>query len=391
MEALSNSLLHHNNLAGLLAKNSQEGLNLQSGIHSRTRVKAELEITTAEGDRVTLFGQSKVQTAYASYDSMGTLMGAESSGTTEMFRLISTSKVAISVEGNLNEEELADIQQLLQSVENLFTYYLAEGGDIDESMMSSISMDSMKTLSTFDAELKYSQKITGFGEVSGSSSQISGSGANQESAAPDLTATMAFKSKMKASMHLSGTQLIMGEQAQTTLPENLPGDGVTANIPSATETTSSNPAANSVSMTSLEASMRSSVKVRFVQTLVEPAHDQTETPLSPMAQLQTPAEGSSTPLTADNTVNQSQTTDTSPANTDTLFSASTLRMKLAEEFASLIHGSQVDISKLAPVLSQFIPRMMEQMNNDFIMSENQKQVVQQTGDDVLNTFQNVAP
>src|SRR4030067_3509459 len=212
MEALSNSLLHHNNLAGLLAKNSQEGLNLQSGIHSRTRVKAELEITTAEGDRVTLIGQSKVQTAYASYDSRGTLMGAESSGTTEMFRLISTSNVAISVEGNLNEEELADIQQLLQSVENLFTNFLTEGGNIDESMMSSISMDSMETLSTFDAELKYSQKLTGFGEVSGTSSQISGSGANQKSAARDITAKMAFKSKMKASMHITGTQLLMGEQ-----------------------------------------------------------------------------------------------------------------------------------------------------------------------------------
>jgi len=44
-------------------------------------------------------------------------------------------------------------------------------------------------------------------------------------------------------------------------------------------------------------------------------------------------------------------------------------LKLAEEFASLIHGSQVDISKLAPVLSQFIPRMMEQMNNVELFSK----------------------
>ena len=405
MEALSNSLCHHNNLAGLLAKNSQDGLNLQSGILSRTRAKAELEITTAEGDRVTLFSQSKVKTAYASYDSQGKLMGAESSGTTEMYSIISTNKVAISVEGDLNEEELADIQNLLQKVENLFMNFLTEGGNIEDSMMSSISLDSMKTLSNFDAELKYSQKIAGFGVVSGSSNQISDSAADQESAPaessldsetsdnanPEVT-TIAFKSKMKASMHLSGTRLIMEEPAQLTPTDSLPDAGVAENLPAATETTVSNPATNSVSMMSLEANMRSSVKVKVVQTLVEPAQAQPETPQEPVAPEQTLTDGTSTPLPTDNiTAVPNQVTDTSAANTGTLSSVYTFRMKLVEEFASFMQSSTIGLNRLAPVISQFIPKMMEQLNDDYIMSENQKQVVQQTGDDVLNTFQNVAP
>ena len=326
MEALSNSLFHHDNLAGLFAKNTQDGLNLQSGILSRTRAKAELEITTAEGDRVTLYSKSKVQTAYASYDSQGKLMGAESSGTTEMYSMISTNKVSMSVEGELNEEELADIQRLLQSVEDLFMNYLTGNGIIEDSMMSSLSLDSMKTLSNFDAELKYSQKIEGFGVVSGSNNQISDPDAAQKpaatetglvsetsgDAAPDLTTMTAFKSKMKTSVHLSGTRLIMGEPAQATPPEILPGTGDTANPPSNTETTLSNPAAHSVST------------------------------------------GTGTPLPADNiTAAPDQVTDTSASDTGTLSPASTLRMNLAEEFASFIQSSTIGLNRLAPMFSQF--------------------------------------
>ena len=298
MEALSNSLFHHDNLAGLFAKNTQGGLNLQSGILSRTRAKAELEITTAEGDRVTLYSKSKVQTAYASYDSQGKLMGAESSGTTEMYSMISTNKVSMSVEGELNEEELADIQRLLQSVEDLFMNYLTGNGIIEDSMMSSLSLDSMKTLSNFDAELKYSQKIEGFGVVSGSNNQISDPDAAQKpaatetglvsetsgDAAPDLTTMTAFKAKMKTSMHLSGTRLTMEE---------------------------------------------------------------------PAAPVQIPNDGTSTPLPSDSMVTQNQATDTSPADTGTLSPASTLRMNLAEEFASFIQSSTIGLNRLAPMFSQF--------------------------------------
>src|SRR3972149_7017241 len=108
MEAINHSLFHNNNLANLLAQTTQGGLNPQYGVYTRTKAKAELEITTAEGDRVTLFSQSKAETAYASYNSQGRLMGAESSGTTDIYQVVSTNKVAIAVEGNLREEELAD-------------------------------------------------------------------------------------------------------------------------------------------------------------------------------------------------------------------------------------------------------------------------------------------
>src|SRR3972149_9072997 len=298
MEAITNSLFHNNSLANLLAQTTQGGLNPQYSVNTRTKAKAELEITTAEGDRVTLFSQSKTETAYASYDSQGKLTGAESTDTAEMYQIVSTNKVAIAVEGNLNEEELADIQRLLQSVEDIFMNFLSDDGTIEENLASSLALDSMKSLSHFDAELKYSQKSEGLGVVSGSTGQLPGTTTSQEATAsetglipetsadatPDLTTLTAFKARTKASLHISGTRLTMGEPAQTTSTEVLPEASTTG-------TTVTD-------------------KVKVAQSLVSPAPAEPETPQKPAAPVQTPADGPSTPVSTDGTATGKTRTNT---------------------------------------------------------------------------------
>ncbi len=344
MDALSNSFFRHNNLSGLPDKNNQGGLNLQSGVLSRTRSKAEIEITTAEGDRVTLLSQSKIRAAYASYDSMGTLKGNESSGSTELYRIISANKVSISVEGHLSEEEIADIQNLLQSIEDLFMNFLTKGGNIGESQPSPPSLDTMKTLSNFDAELKYSQKVTGFGISSGNNSQMTGAADEKDSATADVTTVTAFKSRMKASMNLSGTWKVMEEPA----PAN-------------------------------------------INAIIEPVQVQPGSPEEPSAAVQTLTDKESVPTSADNTASQSQAADASQAGTDSLSSNTTVRMKLVEEFAALINDSTLDLNRLASVLSQLIPKMIDMFNANYKMSEFQKSVLLQTGDEVINTLKTAAP
>lgn len=395
MEAITNSLFHNNSLANLLAQTTQGGLNPQYSVNTRTKAKAELEITTAEGDRVTLFSQSKTGTAYASYDSQGKLTGAESADTAEMYQIVSTNKVAISVEGNLNEEELADIQRLLQSVEDIFMDFLSDDGSIEENLASSLSLDSMKTLSHFDAELKYSQKIEGFGVVYGSTGQLPGTTTSQESTAsetgltsadatPDLTTLTAFKARTKASLHISGTRLTMGEPAQTTSTEVLPEASTTG-------TTVTDPVMNSVSMINLEARLKTSIKLKVAQSLLNPSPAEPETPQKPAAPVQTPADGTSTPVSTDGTATGNQPTDTNytdPVGTLSYFSSS--RVKLVKEFAALVQGSAIDLNKAAPVFSQFIPRLISQLNDNYTMNESQRGVIRQMGEEVLNTFQPVA-
>ncbi len=417
MEAINHSLFHNNNLTNLLAQTSQGGLNPQYGVNTRTKAKAELQITTAEGDRVTLFSESKTRTAFASYDSAGRSAGAESSGTMNTYQIVTTNKVAIAVEGNLNEEELADIQRLLQSVEDMFTSYLSEDGTIDEDMASSLSLDSMKTLSHFDAELKYSQKIEGFGVVSGNTGQLPGSTASGESASsetglvpeasvdatPDMTTLTAFKAKTKASLHISGTRLTMAEPVQTLSREILPeagtpgmesGSGSTAaatNLPSDTGSTVTDPAMNSVSMINLEASLKTSIRIKVAQSLLNTAQAASGPPEEPSAPVQNPADGTSAPVSTDGTTTPVQAADTSSANPDTASSISASRLKLVEEFAALIRQSPVDMNRMSSVFDQFIPGLMEQLNNTYVTDESQKEEITQMGEDILNTFQSSPP
>lgn len=356
MEAINRSLFQNNNLADLFAQTTQGGVNSQYGVYTRTKVRAELEITTAEGDRVTLFSQSKTGTAYSSYDSRGKLTGTESAGTTSMYQIVSTNKVSIAVEGNLSEEELGDIQRLLQSVEDIFMNSLSDDGTIEENLASSLSLDSMKTISHFDAELKYSQKIEGFGIVSGSTGQIPDTTTSQESAA-------------------SGNGLISETNPDAT----------------SVETTAPEPAMNSVSMINFEAKTKTSIYVKVAQSLLNTAPAVSGTPQEASAPVQPPADGTSAPVSADGTTATNQATDTSSANTGTLSSLSTSRNKLVEEFAALIQQYSVDMNRMSTVFSQFIPSLIEQLKNNYTMDEIQKGAVTQMGDDILNTFQSTSP
>lgn len=397
MEAISHSLFHNNNLANLLAQTTQGDLNAQYGVHTRTKVKAEVEITTAEGDRVTLFSRSKAETAYASYDSQGMLAGAETSGTTSIYQIVTTNNVAIAVEGNLSEEELADIQNLLQSVEDIFVNFISGDGTMEEDLASSLSLDSLTTLSHFDAELKYSQKIEGFGITTGSSDQVTEEAASQEASAtdtglvpeasmdatPDITTMMAFKAKTKASLHLSGTRLNREEPALSTSAGSTAG---TTAIPSA-QTTVVDPAMNSVSMINMEAKLKTSIKLKIAQSLLNsapPAVSATsQEPSTPAVQtqpVQAPADAGGTPVFPDSTT----TSSTAPT------SISGSRINLLKEFASLVRQTSMDMNTVSAVFSQFIPSLIDSLNNNYILDENQQGAVSQMGEDILNTVQSTS-
>lgn len=410
MEAINHSLFHNNKLANLLAQTSQGGLYPQYGVNTRTKARAELEITTAEGDRVTLLSQSKLWAAYAGYDSQGKLTGTESSVSTNIYQIVTTNNVAIAVEGNLNEEELADIRNLLQSVEDIFMNFISGDGTMEENLAASLSLDSMTTLSHFDAELKYSQKIEGFGITTGSAGQPDTTTPQESSASetaivaeegvdatPDITTLMAFKAKSKASLHLSGTRLTLDEPALNTTTSILPETGSTATLPSA-ETAVIDPVMNSVSMINMEAKLRTSIKLKVAQSLLNSAPAAVSaTPQEPSAPavqtqpVQAPADTAGTPVSADSATAQNQAADTSSANPGTLSSLSTSRIKLLEEIATLVRQTSMDFNTISTVFSRFIPGLIDQLNNNYTIDESQKGEIAQMGEDILNTVQSTSP
>ncbi len=403
MNAIGNSLFRNFNLNNLLAQNTQGSLDPQLAVYTRTKAKAEIEITTAEGDRVTLFSKSKSETLFASYDSQGNLTGGESSEPASIHKMVTTNNVSIAVEGNLNEEELADIQNLLQSVEDMFMNYLYGDGMMEEDMVSSLSLDSMKTISHFDADLKYSQKIKGYGITTGGlgqapllSSQESasdGSGlvsGTDTDVAPDVATMIAFKAKTKASMHISGSRLTMDEPVQAQSPEVLPESGDSSLASGSAGSTAGTADTNSLPIMSLKAMMKTYVKVSIAQTLTAPdTAGISQEPAAPV--LTAPAESTGSPAPADATVTGNQAANASSTTADTLSSLSAYRAKLVKEFSALIRQSTFDTNTISTVLSQFIPGLIEQLSNNNMLDESQQGMIQQLGSDIIDTSQNITP
>jgi hypothetical protein len=105
----------------LYTPNSSASGGLQISQSSRTtlntRANAEISLVTADGDKVTLSASSALQTTHIIYDYLGRMEGQALAAHAEKLQLSSTSKFAVTVEGELDQGELADINKLLDAIE----------------------------------------------------------------------------------------------------------------------------------------------------------------------------------------------------------------------------------------------------------------------------------
>jgi len=125
-----------------------------AAVHAVTKEKFTLNILTAEGDRVSIrFRASNVTdvAAVQSSDDAGTTAAVDA-------HVISRGRLKIEVQGDLNDDELKAIGDLLDQVDGIATDFF--GGDVQAafSAASRVGFDSQE-LSGFNLKLSYSQRI----------------------------------------------------------------------------------------------------------------------------------------------------------------------------------------------------------------------------------------
>lgn len=113
----------------------------------------DVTIVTAEGDKVTLSASSLKETEFASYNYLGILEGQKTGIHVEEFTTYSNDKIFIKVEGELSAEELADIQAVMKKIEEIGDELFS--GDIDGAVASALSLGSLGSLSSLQANLQY--------------------------------------------------------------------------------------------------------------------------------------------------------------------------------------------------------------------------------------------
>lgn len=143
-------------------------------------------MTTAEGDRITLSADLEADLQAVSYQSSVQTDGASVDVAAKTVEYSLTQKLGVTVEGDLNKEELHDLEQLFQKVSSIFRNFLS--GHDDEALTKTTNLaerfDKLSSLSDVDLSVEVERSITLFATQVAAEAGPSPLPANQSQALP---------------------------------------------------------------------------------------------------------------------------------------------------------------------------------------------------------------
>jgi len=143
------------------------GRTTRQDISSYESMDAGLTIKTREGDIVTLSTSrfsSLNASQYTSQGSVATEEGQVSASYSErQIELASGETFSFSVEGDLNEQELADIESIISGVDSII-YEMAEG-DMEEAVALALSMGTYDSVYSYEADITVARGYSYYSEI----------------------------------------------------------------------------------------------------------------------------------------------------------------------------------------------------------------------------------
>ena len=129
---------------------------------SQTRLNAhtnaDISLITADGDKVTLSASSALLATHTTYDFLGRIDGQALAAHAEKLQISSTSEFAVTVEGELDQEELADINKLLDAIKTTVAGVFS--GKSDKLQQSLAGFGDLHSIASFEATLSYSREAS---------------------------------------------------------------------------------------------------------------------------------------------------------------------------------------------------------------------------------------
>lgn len=129
-----------------------------ANLSSYQQKNADITIMTAEGDRVTLSTDSKRQASYLTYSGLARGGGAMAQLQGKSFSMEVNRELSITIEGNLSEEELQDIQKSLKTIDRIM--HKALSGNTDHALAMTHDVSSMESISSFSASIKIENTVS---------------------------------------------------------------------------------------------------------------------------------------------------------------------------------------------------------------------------------------
>ncbi|MCP3944276.1 MAG: hypothetical protein GY710_22750 [Desulfobacteraceae bacterium] len=134
----------------------------RQSVNSAESLDTALTIKTREGDIVTLSSNSFSELNAFEYDSQGQM--STDNGNVLVNRhireisLTTGEQFSFSVQGDLNEQELADIEAIVKGVDAIAAQMVE--GDMDEAFEKAMSMGSYSSVSMYSADISYERSYS---------------------------------------------------------------------------------------------------------------------------------------------------------------------------------------------------------------------------------------
>jgi predicted RNase H-related nuclease YkuK (DUF458 family) len=118
----------------------------------------DVTILTLEGDRVTLSSSSQSQATYIAYDSLALSKGRLTRLQGEIFGLNTNDELSISVDGDLNKQELKDIAKAIKAIGTIIRDFLY--GNIGYAVAKALKIIGLESIVSLEASMQCEQTVS---------------------------------------------------------------------------------------------------------------------------------------------------------------------------------------------------------------------------------------
>jgi hypothetical protein len=157
MLSISQLIPSRNNLAGFALGNNEFKSSESMRVSSFSRESTDIILFTQEGDKITISSESSSSSDYSNY--RGLLLNNKGSAQfkEESLSLNSDSRFSMTVEGDLSENELKDINKALKIIDKIVEKL--KSGDIENAMMLAGRAINLESISGVDASVEQEKKV----------------------------------------------------------------------------------------------------------------------------------------------------------------------------------------------------------------------------------------
>jgi hypothetical protein len=117
-----------------------------------------LNLTTDEGDKLSISLAASAQSDYLQYRETGQNADGRYARTVQMYSMQAERSYSITVDGNLSDEELSDIGQVLTSIDSMMSDFVQ--GRLEPILAEADKLSGLDTVSDFSIDMTYARNVT---------------------------------------------------------------------------------------------------------------------------------------------------------------------------------------------------------------------------------------